>query len=250
MDLPDPKRSKLSKKQRLSVFVKHEGRCYLCERIIRPGEVWETEHVLSIGLGGDNSEENLRPAHVECHKVKTAKDVGKMGNGKLFAPKYIENKLKFFPFIKEAVVFGDGKDSIMTFINIDFDAIANWAERRHIPFAGYIDLASKAEVYKMIGECIDKVNVDLADDPVLSHAQIARFLVLHKELDPDDGELTRTRKVRRGFIAEKYAPLLDALYAGKTEQFIETKVKFEDGRDGSISATVRIQDAKSTAEHA
>ena len=158
--------------------------------------------------------------------------------------------MKFFPFIKEAVVFGDGKDSIMTFINIDFDAIANWAERRHIPFAGYIDLASKAEVYKMIGECIDKVNVDLADDPMLSHAQIARFLVLHKELDPDDDELTRTRKVRRGFIAEKYAPLLDALYSGKQEQFIETKVKFEDGRDGSISATVRIQDAQSTAEHA
>ena len=182
--------------------------------------------------------------------IDRAKDVGKMANGKLFAPKYIENKLKFFPFIKEAVVFGDGKDSIMTFINIDFDAIANWAERRHIPFAGYIDLASKAEVYKMIGECIDKVNVDLADDPMLSHAQIARFLVLHKELDPDDDELTRTRKVRRGFIAEKYAPLLDALYSGKQEQFIETKVKFEDGRDGSISATVRIQDAQSTAEHA
>ena len=175
--------------------------------------------------------------------IDRAKDVGKMANGKLFAPKYIENKLKFFPFIKEAVVFGDGKDAIMTFINIDFDAIANWAERRHIAFAGYIDLASKVEVYKMIGECIHKVNIDLAADEMLSHAQIARFLVLHKELDPDDDELTRTRKVRRGFIAEKYAPLLDALYAGLSEQYIETKVKFEDGRDGSISATVQIQDA-------
>ena len=182
--------------------------------------------------------------------IDRAKDVGKMANGKLFAPKYIENKLKFFPFIKEAVVFGDGKESIMTFINIDFEAIANWAERRHIAFAGYIDLASKSDVYKMIGECIDKVNVDLANDPMLSHAQIARFLVLHKELDPDDDELTRTRKVRRGFIAEKYAPLLDALYSGKSEQFIETKVKFEDGRDGSISATVRIQDAQSATESA
>lgn len=175
--------------------------------------------------------------------IDRAKDVGKMANGKLFAPKYIENKLKFFPFIKEAVVFGDGKDAIMTFINIDFDAIANWAERRHIAFAGYIDLASKVEVYKMIGECIHKVNIDLAADEMLSHAQIARFLVLHKELDPDDDELTRTRKVRRGFIAEKYAPLLDALYAGLSEQYIETKVKFEDGRDGSISATVQIHDA-------
>ena len=141
------------------------------------------------------------------------------------------------------MVFGDGKDAIMTFINIDFDAIANWAERRHIAFAGYIDLASKVEVYKMIGECIHKVNIDLAADEMLSHAQIARFLVLHKELDPDDDELTRTRKVRRGFIAEKYAPLLDALYAGLSEQYIETKVKFEDGRDGSISATVQIHDA-------
>lgn len=178
--------------------------------------------------------------------IDRAKDVGKMASGKLFAPKYIENKLKFFPFIKEAVVFGDGKASITTFINIDFEAIANWAERRHIAFAGYVDLASKEEVYNMIGECINKVNIDLADDPMLSHAQIERFLVLHKELDPDDDELTRTRKVRRGFIAEKYAPLLEALYAGKTEQFIETKVKFEDGRDGSISATVRIQDAKTS----
>ncbi len=178
--------------------------------------------------------------------IDRAKDVGKMANGKLFAPKYIENKLKFFPFIKEAVVFGDGKHCITSFINIDFEAIANWAERRHIAFAGYVDLASKEEVYKMIGECIGKVNIDLADDPMLSHAQIERFLVLHKELDPDDDELTRTRKVRRGFIAEKYAPLLEALYSGKDEQFIETKVKFEDGRDGSISATVRIEDAKTS----
>jgi len=180
--------------------------------------------------------------------IDRAKDVGKMANGKLFAPKYIENKLKFFPFIKEAVVFGDGKECITTFINIDFEAIANWAERRHIAFAGYVDLASKEDVYNMIGDCINKVNIDLADDPMLSHAQIERFLILHKELDPDDDELTRTRKVRRGFIAEKYAPLLDALYTGKAEQFIDTKVKFEDGRDGSISATVRIQDAKTSTE--
>ena len=175
--------------------------------------------------------------------IDRAKDVGKMANGKLFAPKYIENKLKFFTFIKEAVVFGDGKDAIMAFINIDFEAMANWAERRPIAFAGYIDLASKTEIYDAIGACIEQVNRDLAVDAMLSHAQIARFLILHKELDPDDDELTRTRKVRRGFIAEKYAPLLDALYGNKNEQFIETKVKFEDGRDGSISATVRIQDA-------
>jgi long-chain acyl-CoA synthetase len=176
--------------------------------------------------------------------IDRAKDVGKMAGGQLFAPKYIENKLKFFPLIKEAVVFGDGRDRIMAFINIDFDAIANWAERRGIAFAGYIDLASKEEVYQIIQDCIEQVNQDLAADPLLSHAQVARFLVLHKELDPDDDELTRTRKVRRGFIAEKYAPLLDALYAGQSEQYIETKVKFEDGRDGMISATVQIKSVK------
>jgi len=180
--------------------------------------------------------------------IDRAKDVGKMASGKLFAPKFIENKLKFFPFIKEAVVFGNEKESIMVFINIDFDAMANWAERRHIAFAGYIDLAAKAEVYQMMSECIEQVNQDLADDPMLSHAQIERFLILHKELDPDDDELTRTRKVRRLFIAEKYAVLVDALYSGKPEQYIETKVKFEDGRDGSISATVRIQSAKKYQE--
>jgi long-chain acyl-CoA synthetase len=175
--------------------------------------------------------------------IDRVKDVGKMANGKLFAPKYIENKLKFFPSIKEAVVFGDSKDSVVAFINIDFEAIANWAERRNIAFAGYIDLASKPEVYETIKSAINQVNLDLADDPMLSHAQIERFLILHKELDPDDDELTRTRKVRRSFCAEKYAPLVDALYAGKNEQFIETKVKFEDGRTGSISANIKIENA-------
>ena len=176
--------------------------------------------------------------------IDRAKDVGKMANGKMFAPKYIENKIKFFPFIKEAVVFGDNKDIVTAFVNIDFEAVGNWAERRNMPYAGYIDLAGQEPVLDMIAECINKVNQDLAKDGMLSHAQISRFLVLHKELDPDDDELTRTRKVRRGFIAEKYSPLLDALYGGKLEQFIETKVKFEDGREGSVSATLKIKDAQ------
>ena len=175
--------------------------------------------------------------------IDRAKDVGKMLNGKLFAPKYIENKLKFFPYIKEVVVFGHGRESITAFINIDFEAIANWSERRQISFAGYIDLAAKDQVYDLITECVNEVNDDLLADEILSHAQISRFLILHKELDPDDDELTRTRKVRRDFIAQKYAPLIDALYSNKTEQFIETKVKFEDGREGLISATIKIKDA-------
>ena len=129
-------------------------------------------------------------------------------------------------------------------INIDLEAVGSWAERQNLPYAGYTDLAQKPEVYELIRECVEKVNVDLAADELLAGSQISRFLVLHKELDADDGELTRTNKVRRGFIAEKYQPLIDALYGGKAEQYIETAVKFEDGRIGSVSATLRIDDAK------
>ena len=156
----------------------------------------------------------------------------------------MENKLKFFPHIKEVVAFGDGREKVCVMVNIDFDAVGNWAERRNLSYAGYTDLAQKPEVYQLIKECVEKVNVDLSADAMLAGSQISRFLILHKELDADDGELTRTNKVRRGFIADKYLPLVDALYDGKTSQFIETVVKFEDGRTGSVSATLRIDDAK------
>ncbi len=176
--------------------------------------------------------------------IDRAKDVGKLAGGALFAPKYVENKLKFFPHIKEAVAFGDRRDRVCAFINIDFEAVGNWAEKRNLPYAGYTDLAGKPEVYELVRECIEKVNTDLAADEKLAGCQISRFLILHKELDADDGELTRTRKVRRGHIGEKYQVLLDALYGGKAEQFIETQVKFEDGRTGSVSATLKIVDTK------
>jgi len=176
--------------------------------------------------------------------IDRAKDVGKLADGAMFAPKYIENKLKFFPYIKEAVAFGGGRDRVCVFVNIDFEAVGNWAERRHLPYAGYVDLAGQPQVIEMIADCVAQVNADLAADPMLAGAQVARFLILHKELDPDDDELTRTRKVRRGFIADKYAPLIDALYAGKQEQFIETRVKFEDGREGSVSASLKLVDAQ------
>ena len=129
-------------------------------------------------------------------------------------------------------------------INIDFEAVGNWAERQNLPYAGYTDLAQKAQVYALIKDCVEKVNADLATDAMLAGSQVTRFLVLHKELDADDGELTRTNKVRRGFIADKYGVLVDALYAGRSEQFIETQVKFEDGRTGSVSATLKIEDSK------
>jgi len=180
--------------------------------------------------------------------IDRVKDVGRIrggdNDGAMFAPKYVENKLKFFPHIKEVVAYGDGREKVCVMINIDFDAVGNWAERRNLPYAGYTDLAAKPEVYGLIRECVEKVNVDLSQDALLAGSQISRFLVLHKELDADDGELTRTNKVRRGFIAEKYSVLIDALYGGKTEQYIETQVKFEDGRTGSVSATLQILDAK------
>jgi long-chain acyl-CoA synthetase len=183
--------------------------------------------------------------------IDRVKDVGRIkggaNDGAMFAPKYVENKLKFFPHIKEVVAYGDGREKVCVMINIDFDAVGNWAERRNLPYAGYTDLAQKPEVYQLVQECVEKVNVDLSADALLAGSQISRFLVLHKELDADDGELTRTNKVRRGFIADKYLPLVDALYGGKTEQFIETVVKFEDGRSGSVSATLKISDTQTFA---
>ena len=176
--------------------------------------------------------------------IDRAKDVGKLASGAMFAPNYIENKLKFFSHVKEAVCFGHDKDKVCAFINIDFEAVGNWAERQNLPYAGYVDLASKPKVLELIADCIAQVNADLASEPGMAGTQVARFLVLHKELDPDDDELTRTRKVRRGFIAQKYGVLVDALYSDKKEQFIETQVKFEDGRTGSVSATLTIVDAK------
>ena len=180
--------------------------------------------------------------------IDRAKDVGRLHggahDGALFAPKYVENKLKFFPHIKEAVAFGDGRASVCAFINIDFEAVGNWAEKRNLPYGGYTDLAQKPEVYELVRECVEKVNADLAADDKLAGSQISRFLILHKELDADDGELTRTRKVRRGYIGERYQVLVDALYTGKASQYIETAVKFEDGRSGTVAADLRIVDTR------
>ena len=175
--------------------------------------------------------------------IDRAKDVGKLATGALFAPNYIENKLKFFPHIKEAVAFGNGRDRVCAFINIDVGSVGNWAERRGLPYSGYTDLAAKPEVYGLIRECVETVNAQLAAEPGLADSQVRRFLILHKELDPDDDELTRTRKVRRGFVEEKYGVLIDALYAGRKVQHVETVVKFEDGRSGLVAADLRIEDA-------
>jgi long-chain acyl-CoA synthetase len=176
--------------------------------------------------------------------IDRAKDVGRLAGGAIFAPNYIENKLKFFPHVKEAVVFGAGRDRVCAFVNIDVGSVGNWAERRGLPYSGYTDLAAKPDVYALIRGCVEKVNAELASEPGLADSQVHRFLILHKELDPDDDELTRTRKVRRGFIGEKYAVLIDALYSGRPVEHIETIVKFEDGRSGLVAADLRIEDAE------
>jgi len=182
--------------------------------------------------------------------IDRAKDVGKLNNGSMVAPKYVENKLKFFPDVLEAVVFGHERDYCTAFINIDLTAVGNWAERNNIAYASYQELAAHPDVYGTIQDHVEEVNRSLADDPRLYDCQIQRFLVLHKELDADDGEMTRTRKVRRRIIEEKYAPLLTALYDGSDSVFISTEVTYEDGRKGKIEATLEIRDAAVVAPNA
>ncbi len=176
--------------------------------------------------------------------IDRAKDVGKLNNGAMFAPKYIENKLKFFPYIKEAVAFGNGRDHTTVFINIDLEAVGNWAERNGIPYASYQELAARPEVSDMVLESIETVNRDLAADRHLAASQIKRFLILHKELDADDGELTRTRKVRRRIIADRYGVLIEALYSTRDVCHVDTEVTFEDGRKGKISADLKLRDTQ------
>ena len=176
-----------------------------------------------------------------------AKDVGKTASGGLFAPKYVENKLKFYPDILEAVVFGNEREFCTAFINIDLSAVGNWAERNNIAYGSYQELTAHPQVLASLQGHVEAVNRSVAEDPMLAHCQIARFLVLHKELDADDGEMTRTRKVRRRIVEEKFADLLDAFYSGKTEQYTETEVTYEDGRKGKISATLQIMDAATVA---
>ncbi|MEP4770655.1 MAG: AMP-binding protein [Roseibium sp.] len=174
--------------------------------------------------------------------IDRAKDVGKLNGGAMFAPKYIENKLKFFPNIKEVVAFGHERDKVGVFINIDLTSVGSWAERNNVNYASYQELAAHPDVYSMIESHVDQVNQDLSQEPMMAGAQIKRFLVLHKELDADDGELTRTQKVRRTFIADRYSPLIEALYDGSASKHVRTEVTFEDGRTGAIEATVEIRD--------
>jgi long-chain acyl-CoA synthetase len=179
--------------------------------------------------------------------IDRAKDVGRLNDGTLFAPKYIENKLKFYPNIREAVAFGDNRDFVCVMLNIDLVAVSSWAERNNVAYGSYQELAAHPLVCDMLADHVAAVNRALAEEKVMAGAQIRRFLILHKELDADDGELTRTQKVRRSFVSERYGPLVRALYDGSTEADISTEVTFEDGHKGMISARVRIRDVEAVA---
>ena len=176
--------------------------------------------------------------------IDRVKDVGKMSDGSFFAPKYVENKLKFYPTILEAVVLGDKREMGTAFINIDLTAVGNWAERNNIAYSSYQELAGHHQVYDMIAGYIREVNLSVSKDEMLSSCQIRRFLVLHKELDADDGEITRTRKVRRSFVSEKYADLVNALFKGDNDVATKTEVTYEDGKKGYLEATLTLVDAQ------
>jgi long-chain acyl-CoA synthetase len=193
-------------------------------------------------MTGDAGYFDEKTGHLKI--IDRAKDVGRLNDGSLFPPKYIENKLKFYPNIREAVAFGDKRDFVCVMLNIDLTAVGSWAERNNVVYGSYQELAGHPLVYDMIEKHVAEANRSLAADKVMAGAQIKRFLILHKELDADDGELTRTQKVRRGFIAERYAPLIKALYDGSKEADISTEVTFEDGRKGVINARVKIRDMK------
>ena len=176
--------------------------------------------------------------------IDRAKDVGHLKDGTVFAPKYIENKLKFYPNIREAVAIGAGRDFVCAMINIDLTAVGSWAERNNVVYGSYQELAGNPRVYEMIARHVEEVNRSLSEEEVMAGAQIRRFLILHKELDADDGELTRTQKLRRGHITERYAPLIDAFYDGSAAADISTEVTFEDGHKGVIAARVAIRDMR------
>jgi long-chain acyl-CoA synthetase len=176
--------------------------------------------------------------------IDRAKDVSTLADGTIFAPKYIENKLKFCPYIKEAVAIGMDRPYVVAFINIDQGAVGNWAERRSIAYTSYTDIAQKPQVYDLIYNDTIRVNKSLFEDEQLRGAQIHKYLILHKELDPDDAEITRTRKIRRGFIAEKYADLIEALYSDRDSVEVKAKVTYEDGRTTMINADLKIREVE------
>jgi long-chain acyl-CoA synthetase len=182
--------------------------------------------------------------------IDRAKDVGRLNSGALFAPKYLENRIKFYPEVRESVAFGQGRDYVTMFINIDLTSVSNWAERNNVSYGSYQELAANPKVYEIVAGRIQEMNRGLANEPQMAASQVKRFLILHKELDADDGEMTRTQKVRRSAIQERYGALIDALYDGSTECHIATEVTFEDGRKGMVEGNLKIVDVETFAPRA
>jgi long-chain acyl-CoA synthetase len=176
--------------------------------------------------------------------IDRAKDVGKLTNGAVFSPKYLENRIKFFTEIKEAVAFGNGRDYVTMFLNIDLTSVGSWAERNNVSYGSYQELAGHPRVLDIIKQRVEELNRSLALEPRMAASQVKRFIVLHKELDADDGEITRTQKVRRSFVADRYAPLIKALYDGSKTATIAVEVTYEDGRKGRIEGTMNVVDAE------
>jgi long-chain acyl-CoA synthetase len=173
--------------------------------------------------------------------IDRMKDVTALANGAKFAPQFIENKLKFSPYIKEAVAVGQDRPYVAAMINIDMENVGKWAERRQVAYTTYLDLAQKPEVYALIAHEVERVNRDL-DEAM----QIKRYVLLHKELDADDEEVTRTRKVRRGFVARKYEAIIDALFSGTTEVPVTSVITYQDGRQATMETRLTIQSVGET----
>jgi long-chain acyl-CoA synthetase len=176
--------------------------------------------------------------------IDRAKDVGALRDGTAFAPQFIENKLKFSPYIREAVAFGHERPFVTAMIAIDPSTVGSWAERRGLAYTSYTDLSQKAEVRGLIREEIRRGNETLPDAQ-----KLRRFLLLTKDLEADDAEMTRTRKVRRRYVAEKYAPVTDAFYSGRATVELTTAITYEDGRQGTLRSTVHIEDVEEVAAH-
>jgi long-chain acyl-CoA synthetase len=169
--------------------------------------------------------------------IDRIKDLAETSRGERFSPQYIENKLKFSPYIAEAVVLGADRDALAAMICIRYSIIAKWAEKNRLSFTTYTDLASRPEIYALLHKEVETVNTTLPPAQ-----RISRFLLLYKELDADDGELTRTRKVRRSVIGEKYADIIDAIYRGDTSIPVDTVIRFQDGTTQRIRTTLKVVD--------
>ena len=176
--------------------------------------------------------------------IDRAKDVGALADGTAFAPQFIENKLKFSPYIREAVAFGHERPFVTAMIAIDPNTVGSWAERRGVAYTSYTDLSQKPEIRDLVREEIRRGNETLPEAQ-----KIRRFLLLTKDLDADDAEITRTRKVRRRYVAEKYAPVIEAFYSGKASVELTTAITYEDGRQGTLRSTVHIEDVEEAAAH-